>query len=145
MGTLSSGSSTNRHEGHVRVASFSRLMYLKKYHHTISYHTISYHIYKTPSPYLTPLQIGTSSSRFNLSEALGSQTQHHSPWQRKKLGGRLGELRKENLRHFPLNPGCLIGILILVYELIPISLGRISSPIYPKPTRVVFIAHICLV
>ena len=60
------------------------------------YHMISKHIISiNPTPYLTPLQIGTS-SRFNLSEALGSQTQHHSPWQRKKLGGRLGELRKEN-------------------------------------------------
>ena len=34
--------------------------------------------------------------------------------------------------YFPLNPGCLIGILRMVYEIIPIYLGRISSPIYPK-------------
>ena len=54
MGTLSSGSSTNWHEGHVGAASFSRLLYYNnsKNHHTISYHMrasyhdmrVSYHI-----------------------------------------------------------------------------------------------------
>ena len=116
------------HEGHVGVASFSRLMYLKNiirpyhiisnhtipYHiisyHIISYHIISYHIYKTPSPYLTPWQVGTS-SRFNLSDM--------NPWLSNATPFTLAEkkTRREIGRAiFPLNPGCLIGILILVYE-----------------------------
>ena len=32
--------------------------------------------------------------------------------------------------HFPWNTGCLIGIRIMVSEIIPTKLGRISSPIY---------------
>ena len=34
--------------------------------------------------------------------------------------------------YFPLNPGWLIGIPILAYEIIPIQLGSFSSPINHK-------------
>ena len=33
--------------------------------------------------------------------------------------------------NFPLNPACLILILMMLYEIIPTSLGSISSPIKP--------------
>ena len=39
-----------------------------------------------------------------------------------------GEQRKKT-SYFRLNPGCLIGILILTYEIIPIKLGSFPSPI----------------
>ena len=39
---------------------------------------------------------------------------------------------KEKLLFSDRYTGCLIGILIEVYEIIPTSLGSISSPIYPK-------------
>ena len=31
-----------------------------------------------------------------------------------------------------MNPGWLIGILTMVYDIIPIELGSFASPIYPK-------------
>ena len=34
---------------------------------------------------------------------------------------------RRNVGYFPLNTACLIGILMMVYEIIPTSLGSISS------------------
>ncbi len=42
------------------------------------------------------------------------------------------EPRKKTWNDFPWNPGCLIGILMSWLFIIPIYLGRISSPVYPK-------------
>ena len=42
---------------------------------------------------------------------------------------------RKKLYYFPLNPGWLIGILIMVYEIIPIYLGSII-PYITQPSRV---------
>ena len=40
--------------------------------------------------------------------------------------------------YFPLNPGCLIGILVMVYLKKHIQLGSCSSPIHPKQPGALF-------
>ena len=52
---------------------------------------------------------------------------------------------EENLAgYFPLNPACLIGILTMIYKIVPIKLGSII-PYIKQPTTVFFIAQICRV
>ena len=44
--------------------------------------------------------------------------------------------------NFPLNPGWLIGILMSWFIIIPIKLGRMSSPIYPKQPGFSHCSHV---
>ena len=48
---------------------------------------------------------------------------------------------KKTRPYFPLNPACLVGILIMAYEIIPIQLGS-KIPYIKQPTKVFFIAHL---
>ena len=58
-------------------------------------------------------------------------------------------LQKNSMSHeknppsnFPLNPGWLIGILMSWFIIIPIKLGRMSSPIYPKQPGFSHCSHV---
>ena len=62
------------------------------------------------------------------------------PWSYGRKSNKKEQPKKIHVSHekraptgyFPLNPGCLIGILISWFIVIPTYLGSISFPIYPK-------------
>ena len=58
------------------------------------------------------------------------------------IGSHEPRKKKNGVPYFTLNPCCLVGLLIMVYEIFPIKLGSISSPLYPKQLGFFFISHI---
>ena len=70
----------------------------------------------------------------NVLEILGGEVKEPSNkkalFLHSKQPGDLSHEKKTS--YFPWHPGWLIGILIMVYEIIPIWMGSFSSPIYRK-------------